>query len=154
MVRVSERSASVTEGVSASVEWVADKGHWNAVRTPKVEEELPGVTLDEGVPRMAGGRVGGPGETGDPAEGSLGWEAPGFPRNVPCGSNRSEDEAWATGGPGDADCTLDRFVLKSSFRSWDVGLAGDADGDPGQELQLTGTSVSPRGFRATLARSP
>lgn len=29
--RVSERSASVTEGVSASVERVVDRGHWNAV---------------------------------------------------------------------------------------------------------------------------
>lgn len=61
------------------------------------------MTVDEGVPRMAGGRVDGPGETGAPAEGSLGREAPGFPRTVPCGSSRSEDEAWATGGPGDAD---------------------------------------------------
>lgn len=103
---------------------------------------------------MAGGRVDSPGETGDPAEGSGGWEAPGFPRDTPSGSNRSEDEVWATGGPGDADCPLDRFVLKSRCRSWTMGLAGDANGGPGQELQLTGTSVSPRVFRAALASSP
>lgn len=103
---------------------------------------------------MDGGRVGCPGETGDPAEGPGGWEAPGFPRDAPSGSNRSEDEVWATGGPGDADGPVDRFVLKSHCRSWTMGLAGDADGGPGQELQLTGTSVSPRGFRVALARSP
>lgn len=154
MVRVSERSASVTEGISASVKGAADRGHWNAIRAPKTEEELSGVTGDEGVPGMAGGRVGGPGEAGDPAEGSGGWEAPGFPKDVSSGSNRSADEVWATGGPGDTDCPLDRFVLKSRCRSWNMGRAGDADGGPGQELQLTGTSVSPRGFRAVLARSP
>lgn len=103
---------------------------------------------------MAGGRVGGPGEAGDPDEGSGGSEAPGFPRDVRSGSNRSEGVVCASGRPGDADCALDSFVLKSRCRSWAMGLAGDADGGPGQELQLTGTSVSPRGFRAALARSP
>lgn len=68
MVRVSERPASVIEGVSVSVKGAAVRGHWNAIRAPKIEEELSGVTGD-GVPGMAGGRVGGPGETGDPAEG-------------------------------------------------------------------------------------
>jgi hypothetical protein len=103
---------------------------------------------------MAGGRVDSLGETGDPAEGSGGWEALGFPRDMPSGSNRGEDEVWAMGGLGDADCMLDRFVLKSLCRRWTMGLVGDADGGPGQELQLTGTSVSPRAFRAALASSP
>lgn len=135
-MRVSERSGPVVEGASA------DRGHWNAA--PKVEGKLSGVTGDQGVPRKAGGRVEDPGETEAPAEGSEGWEAPGSPRNVPSGSNGGEDEVWATGGPGSAVGTPDRFVLKSNCRSWNMGLAGDADGGPGQELQLAGTSVSPR----------
>lgn len=72
MLRVSERSGPVivVEGTSASVKWVADRGHRNAA--PKVEEELSGVAGDQGVPGKAGGRVEDPGETGDPAEGSGG----------------------------------------------------------------------------------
>lgn len=142
MVRVSDRSGPVVEGVSASGKWVADRGHRNAA--PKVEEELSGVAGDQGVPGKPGGRVEDPGETEDPAEGSGGWEASGSPRNVPSGSSGGEDEVWATGGPGNAVCAPDRFVLRNSCRSWSMGLAGDADGGPGQELQLAGTSVSPR----------
>lgn len=153
MVRVSERSGLGVEGAFASVKWVADRGLWNATGAPKVEEELSWVTGDQEVPEMVGGRVEGPGETEDSTEGSRGWEAPGAPRNGPSGS-RGEDEVRAASGPGDAVCTLDRFVLRISCRSWNMGLAGDADGDPWQELQLTGTSVSPRGLRAALTRSP
>lgn len=154
MVRVSERTGLVVEGAFASVKWVADRGHWNATGAPKVEEELSGVTGDQEVPGMVGGRAEGPGETEDSTEGSRGWEAPGAPRNGPSGSNRDEDEVWVAGRPGVAVSTLDRFVLKISCRSWNMGLAGDADGGPRQELQLTGTSVSPRGLRAALTRSP
>lgn len=131
---------------------MADRGHRNAA--PKIEEELSEVTGDQGVPRKAGGRVEDPEESEDPDEGSEGWEVPGSPRNVPSGSNGCEDEVCAVGGLGGAVCTPDRFALKRSCRSWDMGLAGDADGGPGQELQLTGTSESPRRLRAALPRSP
>jgi hypothetical protein len=90
--------------------------------------------------------VEGPGGTEGSGEGQGGWEAVGSPGKVPLGSRGGEGKVCVPGGPVGNVCTVDRFVPKSSWRRWSAGLGGDADGGPGQEVQLTGASGSPWGL--------
>lgn len=154
---VSEGPGAIVEGAEASVKRVVGRGHLDTVWAPDAEEERSGVTgSGQRAPGEVGGRVEGSEEAEDPGENRGGWEALGSSGKVSPGLSGGESEAWTFEGPVGKVCMLDAFVLRRSWRRWSAGLGGAAGGGPGQELQLTGTWVSPRGLRAALpnAASP
>lgn len=126
----------------------------DAVWSLEAEDKGSGVTGGgPGALGEAGGRAEAPGGIEGSGEGQGAWEALGSPVNMPLGPEGSEGEAWAPKGLMGKVCVLDRFLLKRSWRRWSAGLRGNTAGGPGQELQLTGSSVSPRGLRAALLNS-
>lgn len=151
----SEGLGPIVERAEALRRMVAGReGCLDAVWAPEAEDEGSGVTGGgPGAPGEAGGREEAPGGIEGPGEGQEGWEAPGSPGNMPPGPKGGEGKAWAPEGLTGIVCMSDRFVLRRSWRSCSAGLRGDTAGGPGQELQLSRASGSPRGIRATLLSS-